>query len=61
MIPILQKMNLDFYDSIYTHTIEWAIIGKDEAKANTQNKKYKHNVGEMLDEFTTLSENNFFC
>jgi hypothetical protein len=52
------KLDLaNFYDSIYTHTIEWAIIGKNEAKENNRNKSYKNNMGEKLD-FLVRNTNN---
>lgn len=44
------KLDLaNFYDSIYTHTLEWAIIGKEAAKENSLHKTYKNNLGEKLD------------
>jgi|GEM_PF-1877197 len=38
---------VNFYDSIYTHTIEWAVIGRKEAKRNI--KKKNENMGRSLD------------
>ena len=37
----------NFYDSIYTHSIEWAIIGRDVAKKNI--KKKEGNLGREID------------
>ena len=49
----------NFYSSIYTHSIEWAVIGEDKAKdirKNGQNinlsvedKKLKDNIGSIID------------
>jgi len=55
----LYKLDLsNFYDSIYTHAIEWAIIGKDKAKENVHKKTYKNNLGEMLDKLVRNTNYN---
>ena len=44
-------MHLDItncYSSVYTHTISWAIHGKDTAKSNKKNKKIKL-LGNIID------------
>ncbi|MCA1022688.1 RNA-directed DNA polymerase [Halobacillus litoralis] len=52
------KLDLaNFYDSIYTHTIEWAVIGKKEAKENNLRKNHKGNLGEKLDELVGRTNN----
>ncbi|WAA12828.1 RNA-directed DNA polymerase [Fervidibacillus halotolerans] len=52
------KLDLaNFYDSIYTHTIEWAVIGKDEAKENSIKRTFKNNLGEKLDYFVRNTNN----
>ncbi|RLJ72291.1 reverse transcriptase (RNA-dependent DNA polymerase) [Salisediminibacterium halotolerans] len=44
----IYKLDLaNFYDSIYTHAIEWAIVGKEVAKNKDGNKANK--LGEQLD------------
>ena len=52
----IYKLDLaNFYESIYTHTIEWAVIGKEEAKENIRRKK--KNLGERLDTFVRNTNN----
>lgn len=54
----LYRLDLsNFYDSIYTHSIEWAIIGKESAKENLRNKSYKGNLGEKLDTYVRNTNN----
>lgn len=38
-----------FYDSIYTHTIEWATKGRDQAKLDFFNHHHSADLGENLD------------
>lgn len=54
----IYKLDLaNFYDTIYTHTIEWAIIGKENAKENHQKKKNSKNLGERLDTYVRNTNN----
>ena len=46
----------NFYDSIYTHSIEWAIIGKEEAKKNIRLKI--PNLGSELDKLVRATNSN---
>lgn len=51
------KLDLaNFYDSIYTHSIEWAVIGRQEAKRNIREKK--DNLGKSLDELVRGTNSN---
>ncbi|SIS65478.1 RNA-directed DNA polymerase [Salimicrobium flavidum] len=53
------KLDLsNFYDSIYTHSVEWAIIGKEDAKENKKYKTKKNNLGEKLDYLVRNTNNN---
>jgi hypothetical protein len=38
-----------FYPSIYTHSIPWALLGKDWVKANRTTKAFKSSFGNLLD------------
>ncbi|WP_081412511.1 RNA-directed DNA polymerase [Tuberibacillus calidus] len=52
------KLDLaNFYDNIYTHTLEWAIIGKEAAKENFAKKTFKNNLGEKLDRLVRNTNN----
>jgi len=51
------KLDLaNFYDSIYTHSIEWAVIGREEAKRNIRVKN--DNLGKSLDELVRGTNSN---
>lgn len=39
-----------FYDSIYTHALDWAIQGKDAAKCNFARKKPRATLGRRVDQ-----------
>nr|MDD3720270.1 RNA-directed DNA polymerase [Candidatus Gracilibacteria bacterium] len=45
----------NFFSSIYTHSIPWAIVGKDIAKNNSNNKKLWYN---KLDKAIRMIKNN---
>ncbi|MFG1319135.1 RNA-directed DNA polymerase [Xanthobacter autotrophicus] len=38
-----------FYHSIYTHSIAWALYGKDWVKKNRNQKSFKESLGNLLD------------
>lgn len=38
-----------FYQSIYTHSIAWALYGKDWVKQNLHARSFKDSIGNMLD------------
>jgi len=40
-----------YYQSIYTHSIAWALHGKDFCKKNLRQKSYKNLLGARLDKF----------
>lgn len=47
---VLKADILRFYPSIYTHSIEWAVVGKPEAKSNlNKSNERDENLGEKLD------------
>lgn len=48
---VLKADILRFYPSIYTHSIEWAVVGKPEAKSNLDksNAADERNLGQKLD------------
>ena len=51
------------YNSIYTHSITWAICGKESAKSYMRTKlpaslKSNYELGDMLDAFTRFQKNN---
>ncbi len=58
------KLKLDIsncYNSIYTHSITWACVGKDLAKSMYENKNVKDNnyyFGDCLDAFSQKMNNN---
>jgi hypothetical protein len=55
----LYKLDLaNFYDSIYTHSIEWAIIGKEKTKENLANRSREKNLGGKLDKLVACTNNN---
>lgn len=62
-IGSIWQLNLDidnFYNSIYTHSISWAVLGKKEAKSiYSKNKNTDINIDcyEKLDEFDTRIRN----
>lgn len=46
------KLKLDlsnFYDSIYTHTLEWATKGREKAKKDLRKKRNTNDLGKELD------------
>lgn len=46
----------NFYDSIYTHSIEWAVVGREESKRNIG--KSKENLGWNLDKLIRGTNSN---
>ena len=45
-----------FYGSIYTHSITWALHGKDTAKALWKSGKLKGDLGQRLDDLTRFAQ-----
>jgi hypothetical protein len=47
-----------FYPSIYTHSIPWALIGKEQAKSSYQKLEYKTWFGNLLDKAVAAGQQN---
>jgi hypothetical protein len=46
-----------FYTSIYTHSIPWALYGKDWAKANLKSPEFRNSLGNKLDQAVQAGQN----
>ena len=48
----------NFYPSIYSHSVPWAVVGLDEAKANRGNREKWYNQLDRALRLTTRDETN---
>lgn len=52
------KLDLaNFYDNIYTHALEWAVVGREQAQREARDRSVKHR-GRSLDELIRYTNSN---
>lgn len=52
LFPIILQLDINrFYGSIYSHSIPWAVLGKEQAKAMRSKKKLRDHWSDELDKF----------
>lgn len=56
LFPIIVNLDINrFYESIYTHSIPWAVLGKDEAKHQFRSGRLTGHWSHKLDKFASYS------